>query len=48
MEENKDMVLIRVERKTRDALKRFGIKGDTFNDIIQKLMEEKIKGAEDQ
>ena len=48
MEENKDIVLIRVERKTRDTLKRFGIKGDTFNDIIQKLIEEKIKGEVDQ
>jgi len=30
---------ILIDKKVRDQLKEFGKKGDTYNDIIKKLME---------
>ena len=33
-----EIVRIKVKRKTRDALKRCGIKGETYETIIQRLM----------
>lgn len=37
MEENK-IVLIKVKVATREALKKRGIKGDTYDDIINQLL----------
>ncbi len=34
----KDLTTIPLERKTREILKRFGRKGETYNDIVKKLI----------
>lgn len=36
-----DVVMVKVERSTREALKKRGIKGETYDIIIRRLLEEK-------
>jgi len=31
---------ISIQKKTRERLKEYGVKGDTYDDILNKLMEE--------
>jgi hypothetical protein len=37
MEEKDKIVAIKVTWKTREKLKRFGLKGDTYEDVITKM-----------
>jgi hypothetical protein len=37
-------VVIKVEDTTREALKRIGAKGETYDDIIQRLLGEHCQG----
>lgn len=37
------MTIIRVRKATRERLKKFGQKGDTYDDIVTKLMDEAEK-----
>jgi hypothetical protein len=39
MAARKDITIIRARIKTRDRLKKFGTKGDTYDDIIWELMD---------
>ena len=39
MNNNEDFTNIRVKKATRDRLVKFGIKGETYDDIITKLMD---------
>ena len=39
----KDITIIRVRKRTRDRLREFGKKGDTYDDVIWKLMDEAKK-----
>jgi hypothetical protein len=36
----KDIVMVKVERTTRDRLKARGTKGDTYEDVITKMFAE--------
>jgi hypothetical protein len=37
MEEKDKIVTIKVKWETREKLKRFGLKGDTYDDVISKM-----------
>lgn len=43
--EKDETVLIKVETSTREGLKHYGIKSDTYNDIIKRLMKRWPEGA---
>lgn len=38
-----EICVIRLKRKTRERLREFGKKGDTYDDIVTKLMDEAEK-----
>jgi len=35
----KDVTTVRISTELRDKLKKLGVKGDTYEDIIQRLLE---------
>ena len=39
-QDEEELVRIKVKRKTREELKKYGIKGETYEAIIQRLMKE--------
>lgn len=40
----KDIVMVKVERKTRDRLKARGKKGETYEDVISAMLEKLERG----
>jgi len=40
MKETEEFTTIQVSKKTRDDLKRIGKKGETYDEIIRRLLEE--------
>jgi len=40
MVNNEKITTIQITKATRDELKKHGIKGDTYDDIIRKLLEQ--------
>lgn len=43
----KDITTVRISTELRDKLKKLGVKGETYEDVIQRLVEMAEKDAEE-
>jgi hypothetical protein len=44
MNESDEVTTIQIKKATRGALKRMGVKGETYDEIIQRLLAEYCQG----